>query len=214
MQEYHHLDVSVKAAYATLNKINPSTKHIWIACHGYGQLASHFIRRFDVLDANEHFVVAPQGLSRFYLKGHKEVGASWMTKEDRETDLINQKRYFDALVDQVLGQVDVSNYTLHAFGFSQGGPAICRFLAHARWPFDTLTLWGADFPAELTSDDFDWIKPTARLTMVLGDKDNFFQMPAYQKEIEKAQNATGLKARFVSFEGKHEIQREVLRQLL
>jgi hypothetical protein len=86
----------------TLNELSDQTKTIWVACHGYGQLARYFIKRFDVLDAVENYVIAPQGLARFYADGnYGKVGASWMTKENRELDLDNQRKYFDMIFDRI-----------------------------------------------------------------------------------------------------------------
>ena len=182
----HHLNISFKAAYSTLNEITSNTKHIWIVCHGYGQLASHFIKRFDVFDPQEHFVLAPQGLSKFYLKEYTNVGASWMTKEDRSTDLENQRSYFDSLMDHVFGGIDLNDYEVHLLGFSQGVSAISRLAAYKEIPFSNLILWAGGFPPELTPDDFSFANSKAKLKIVLGDRDALFRLPKFQAEINKA----------------------------
>ncbi|MEQ9288211.1 MAG: alpha/beta hydrolase [Cyclobacteriaceae bacterium] len=206
----HHVNMSFRASYATMNEIHPGTKHIWIACHGYGQLANHFIKRFDVFDPERHFILAPEGLARFYLNGHKKVGASWMTKHDRETDLENQQSYFDALFRQVFGQTDLKEYQLHLLGFSQGVSMISRLAAYKRLNFDHLILWAGGFPPELCNEDFTFLKKSAKLKIVLGSSDQFFQMPAFQTDIDKAASATGLEAELMHFDGGHELDREVL----
>ncbi|MEQ6121038.1 alpha/beta hydrolase [Reichenbachiella sp. MALMAid0571] len=210
----HHLNISFKASYATLNEITSSTKHIWIVCHGYGQLASHFIKRFDVFDQQEHFVLAPQGLSKFYLKDYTKVGASWMTKEDRETDLENQRSYFDVLLDYVFASIDLNDYEVHLLGFSQGVSTISRLAAYKKIPFTNLILWAGGFPPELTPKDFSFANPQAKLKIVLGDQDALFRMPKFQTEIDKAELALNRSSEFIRFDGKHEVSREVLKVII
>ncbi len=76
---------------------NPNTaKIIVFALHGYGQLAEFFVRKFNVLNETDYFIVAPEGLHRFYLKGASgRVGASWMTKQERQSDINDYINYLD-----------------------------------------------------------------------------------------------------------------------
>lgn len=211
----NHLRFGYKAPYSTLNELTSSTRHVWIACHGYGQLAERFIKRFDVFDPNEHFIIAPQGLSRFYLKqGYGEVGASWMTREDRETDMENQKSYFEAILIDVFSDHDLSNFNLNLIGFSQGVSMISRMVAHTRLAFDNLILWAGSFPPELTEENFKFVKADAKLKVVLGDQDQFFEPKKFQAEIDKMTAATGLTPQTIMFEGRHELNREVLHSLV
>ena len=210
----HHLDISFKASYTTLNELTPSTKHIWIVCHGYGQLAEHFVKRFDVFDPKEHFIVAPQGLSKFYIERFRNVGASWMTKEDRATDLENQRAYFKAIYNYLFSDINLEDYKVHLFGFSQGGSAICRLAAYQKVAFDTLILWAGAFPAELTKDDFDFVKSSAQLKVVIGTDDEYYKPSKFQEEIKKAEEITGLTHELFRFEGRHVVDREVLKSVV
>lgn len=94
------LSYAATASYEIAGAPLSEAREIWLVCHGYGQLARHFIRRFDVLPA-DCAVVAAQGLSRFYLDHHtgtyKQVGASWLTRDEREMDLANMLAYLSAL---------------------------------------------------------------------------------------------------------------------
>jgi len=65
----HYIDVTLKATFYTQNKLSPSTKRIWLIFHGYGQLSEYFLRKFHTLDPETNFLIAPQGLSKFYLEG-------------------------------------------------------------------------------------------------------------------------------------------------
>ena len=41
----HHLSVARTARYYTLGE--PGATEVWFVCHGYGQLAGRFLRRFE-----------------------------------------------------------------------------------------------------------------------------------------------------------------------
>jgi hypothetical protein len=58
----HDLTFEFKARYYTLGDLGPSTKSIWFVLHGYGHLAAYFIRKFDVLNDHNIFVIAPDSL--------------------------------------------------------------------------------------------------------------------------------------------------------
>src|SRR5438034_9250029 len=101
---------------------------VGFACHGYWQLASRFLEKLRVLDDGTRFIVAPEGLSRFYLiesPTERRVGASWMTREDRLHEIDDYVRYLDALYRTVAsGQATVT-----VLGFSQGTATACRWTA-------------------------------------------------------------------------------------
>src|SRR2546422_2073748 len=81
----HHLPVSRTARYYTLGEPGRGTRQLWFVCHGYGQLAGRFIRHFEQLNDGSRVIVAPEGLSRFYLSEsapQRRVGASLMNPGD------------------------------------------------------------------------------------------------------------------------------------
>ena len=102
----HHLSVPRTARYHVLGAMSQGLREIWIVCHGYGQLAARFLSWFAPLDDGTRLIVAPEALSRFYLDDrpgaiHTEsrVGATWMTREDREHEITDYVRYLDVLHD-------------------------------------------------------------------------------------------------------------------
>lgn len=207
----HHIDFNFSAPYYTLNELSEQTTDLWIVCPGYGQLAKYFIRRFDVFDAQKHFVVALQGLSKFYLPDQKHVGASWMTKEDRETELKNQRSYFDAVMRSAWQGRELADFNVHLMGFSQGVSMISRMAAYAKIDFKTLILWAGGFPPELAKADFSHLGAQSKLKVVIGTEDEFYALNKnYQAEVDRMEVAIGLKPNIITFEGKHEMQREVL----
>ncbi|MDX1532557.1 MAG: hypothetical protein R3362_13590, partial [Rhodothermales bacterium] len=94
MQE-HAVAAYRTARYCTLGPDAEAAREAWVACHGYGQLTPAFLRAFEPIAEPGRLIVAPEGLSRFYLPGHREVGASWMTKEAREDEIDDYVRWID-----------------------------------------------------------------------------------------------------------------------
>ena len=66
--QIHSISVPKTAHYCTLGEPGPHIKYFWICCHGYGQLAKRFIRKFERIHQEDTLVVAPEGFSRFYWK--------------------------------------------------------------------------------------------------------------------------------------------------
>src|SRR6187399_859990 len=98
MLKEHHIPVTRTARYYTLGEFTDNTKDIWIFLHGHRTLAGNFISEFKELADSGSFLYAPEGLMRVYLKGDfGDVGASWMTKEDRDSDIKDYVNYLDRL---------------------------------------------------------------------------------------------------------------------
>jgi len=74
MQE-HSFPTSRSARYFTLGA-PANARAMWFVCHGYGQLASRFSSAFRPLDGEGRCIVAPEGLSRFYLTDSPPNGGS------------------------------------------------------------------------------------------------------------------------------------------
>src|SRR6266550_3439645 len=129
----HHLSVARTARYYTLGE--PGATEVWFVCHGYGQLAGRFLRRFEPIADGSRLVVAPEGLNRFYVGSgeHRDqpVGATWMTREDRLNEIADYVKYLDAVYADVFGGKPTAA-RVRALGFSQGAATASRWVARAR----------------------------------------------------------------------------------
>lgn len=206
------IQLTLSATYETYGSLSENTETIVFAFHGYGQLAKYFIRRFDILNSETAYVVAPQGLSKFYLSGHKRVGASWMTKEDREIDLQNQLHYVQTVFETETKNMDLSKVKIIVLGFSQGVATASRWLQKNQIPFDTFIAYAGMLGYELTASDFDFAKADAKVFGLLGDEDEFYNGENVAK-FKEAFLAVFPNGNFEMFEGKHEVKREVLERL-
>jgi predicted esterase len=216
MQE-HHLTVARTARYYTLGALGPATRQIWLVCHGYGQLAGRFLRHFAALDDGSRVIVAPEGLSRFYLSeqaAERRVGASWMTREDRLAEIEDYVRYLDAVHAAVTVAADRSPAPVHALGFSQGAATVSRWAAFGAARIDRLVLWGGEFPPDLDLSQTavaDRLRAT-RLSLVYGRADQFMTAKVIGTITERLR-AHGIPYHDVPFAGGHELDEAVLRDL-
>lgn len=201
------------ARYFLSGEASETIEEVWFVCHGYGQLASYFIKNFDVLNTEKRLIVAPEGLHRFYWeKFSGRVVASWMTKEDREDDIHDYVRYLDAVYTEVISSLRNKNLKITVLGFSQGTATVCRWLAAKNSRADNLILWAGAFPSDmdlqLNKTTFDSI----RTLMVIGDRDEFIteeDVGKYRKLLDQ----NNIRYELQRFSGSHEINREVLERI-
>lgn len=206
-----HLNIQQKARIATLGS-ETNVEQIWLALHGYGQLATYFIRKFQTAAPPSTLLVAPEGLHRFYLSGHSgRVGASWMTKEDRLTDIANNNVYLNAVWIHYRERFPQAK--INVLGFSQGAATAVRWYCQSTEKPQHLVIWAGSFPEDLNwFEDIPKLNQT-RLTFVFGDDDPFFIEESLQQRINSLRSK-GLNFSVVRFEGKHDIDPKALSDLL
>lgn len=216
MQE-HALSVYRTARYFLLGDPSGPIEEVWLACHGYGQHPAYFLRHFRAVEAPHRLIVAPEGLSRFYLErsgeAHRRVGASWMTREAREAEIDDYVRLLDTVYADVLTRAGLTHSRLTAFGFSQGGATITRWLAHSPMlgapPADRLVLWGSVLPHDLDlAAARSWLD-TVALAFVVGDTDEW-ATPARIAAQEALLDEHTIPFRTVRFAGGHTLDADTL----
>ena len=216
MQE-HRVSVGRTARYFTLGDPSGGVAEVWFACHGYGQLASRFLEKLRALDDGTRYLVAPEGLSRFYLSespAERRVGASWMTREDRLAEIADYVQYLDAVYQDVFKQLDRSQVAVHALGYSQGAATVARWTALGRAKVDRLTLWGGEFPPDLdlTPEPVRDRLRAARLSLVYGRTDQFITQKVVAATVKRLREHE-ISVREISFDGAHELNDSVLKDL-
>lgn len=207
-----HLPVTRTANVYQLGEFSAETETLWIVCHGYGERADYFLRHFQVLDTSKNVILAPEALSRFYREGFSgHVGASWMTKYQREDEIQDYIGYLNQLVETLKPQFP-ENLKLNLLGFSQGGATVSRWLPAANVIFNRLILWSAAFPEDMNFEVSAAALAETNIVMVAGSEDEMIpkEMPARQYELLRSY---GLTPQLVSFTGGHKMDPEILRQL-
>jgi len=206
MQE-HHFSTSRSARYYTLGSPEHAAD-LWFVCHGYGQLASRFLERFRPIEAERRCILAPEGLSRFYLTEsptERRVGASWMTREDRLHEIDDYVRFLDGVYAEVVPR----NARVTALGFSQGTATACRWTALGSSRVDRLIVWGGEVPPDLDLKRLG----VPSLTLVYGTRDEFFT-PKIIAATETRLREHKIAYELVPFEGGHEVDELTLRRLI
>jgi len=194
--------------YFTLG--NPETaKKMLFVLHGYGQLPEYFIQKFKSLE-NEYFIVAPEGMHRFYLSGSSgRVGASWMTKEERTTDIADTIIFLNTLYHQVANQFETNKISV--LGFSQGAATAARwFYSHEKLASE-LIIWASVFPPDLEISTEINPSTTSKNKFVIGNQDEYFNVEQ-QNELMEFYKAKGFEV--FQFDGKHDIDSSTLTRVL
>jgi predicted esterase len=193
--------------YYTKGKIEKA-KHLLIVLHGYGQLAEYFIKKFEDI-SEDYFIVAPEGMHRFYLKGSSgRVGASWMTKEAREIDIKDNLNWLNELYFQINSEKKFDKKIV--LGFSQGGATAARWI-NERKDITSFILWASVFPPDLLIGN-EIINFEERSNhFVLGNEDEYFT-PDQQTECLSFFKENNYKTHV--FNGKHTIDNQILQTIL
>lgn len=199
------------SSYETLNDLTEQTKNVWIVFHGIGFLSRYFLRFFKGLNTKENYIIAPQAPSKYYLNDdYKYVGASWLTKEDTQTELINVLNYIDAVL--ALENIP-DDKNLIVLGFSQGVSIATRWLVKTKMKFKTLILYAGGIPSELTKEDFSFIDfKQSSVKIIYGDADEFLTPSRLENEKLKSAVLFQEQAEIQTFKGGHEIKPEILKQ--
>lgn len=208
--QQHHLTIPRTARYCTLGELTEKTQEVWFVCHGYGQLAPYFIKKFEPIASENRLIVAPEALSRFYLEGFSgRVGATWMTREERTAEIDDYLNYLNLLYDAILGNTSTKNLKINILGFSQGTATACRWVMNQHIKFDRLVLWAGYFANGIE----DIIAPTLlidkEVVLVYGTQDEFLkQIDVVKYEANIRQTIPHL--RVITFEGGHTVEAEAL----
>jgi predicted esterase len=215
----HHLPVTRTARYHTLGlAAGGAPRQLWIVCHGYGQLAARFLRHFETIDDGTRLIVAPEGLSRFYLGNDEgshvdaKVGATWMTREDRLSQIADYVRYLDTLYRHVFAAIERQSARVVVLGFSQGAATAARWTALGRVRPDALVLWGAPAPPDLDLADAARAWSGTRVTLVYGRADPLHGEARALVEAERLR-AAGIAPELLGFDGGHVLVADVLERL-
>lgn len=215
----HHVSVQRTARYFTRGEAGGRAREVWFVLHGYGQLAARFLDSCAALDDGRRLIVAPEALNRFYTvapadrnAAARPVGATWMTREDRERDIADYVAYLDAIHARVMASLDRATLRVCVLGFSQGTATAARWLARGGdVRADELVLWGGTLPPELQA-------ATARaelgapVTLVVGARDKFVDHVSLQSEVARLA-AARIAHRVRRFDGGHVIDGATLAAL-
>ena len=204
------ISYNITNSYSTLNAFTEKTKYVWFVCHGIDYLSRYFLKYFKELNADENYIIAPQASSKHYLgSAYKHVGASWLTKENTIVEIENNVHYFDAVFR---AENIPKTVNLIVLGYSQGVSVATRYVVKRQLQCAQLVLLSGGLPNELVADDFKFLK--AKVTLVYGDNDEFITKERMVVEKQKINKIFNNDVRIISFEGKHEVKKEIINSLV
>ena len=204
----HLLQSEKTFRYFTQGNILQAKKLIYVL-HGYGQLAEFFLRNFREL-GSDYYVVAPEGMHRFYLQGNSgRVGASWMTKEARDQDIHDTLQWLNQLDHKICAQTTFEQKII--LGFSQGGATAARWNTLGKIKANTFISWASVFPPDLGHTISDRLKEKQQNYFIIGKDDQYFTDNEKENILEyyKQNNF-----KTIVFEGKHVINMDALKIIL
>ena len=210
--EITYLQTARTGRLATLGQAGPQTRHVWIVFHGYRQLATNFVKKFEALLDDETWILAPEGLSRFYVEGYTgKVGASWMTREDRLDEIADQQQWLARVMEHIYQEVDSAQVKLQVLGFSQGVATAWRWLVQSDVRPDNFVI----FAGKVTREDHTQLGEKlseAQIWLTYGEQDQFMQYMVMDEEIKMLKESFPQLLLF-SFEGKHQVYPEPLSKI-
>jgi len=219
-----HIAVPRTARYYVVGELGPDVRDVWVVCHGYGQLAAGFAEPFRSLVRGDRVIVVPEALSRFYLEmqpphtPESAVGALWMTREDREAEIADIVTYLDTLVEHMFEELSAHGVQrgavqVHALGFSQGAPVVCRWAARGVTQVRHVVLWGSGVPQDVNLRGVTERWGALRVDMVYGEKDVYVTEEAVAAQ-RVVLDGSGVPYRVWTFSGGHVLNRGVLGKLM
>lgn len=212
-------EFNFKGRYFKLGEIDARTKAVWFVLHGYGQLAQYFLPKFKSLIEHNICVIAPEGLSHYYLEdassrsktGNTRVGASWMTRENRIMDIENYLTYLNSVFQREAGNHKNLNVTI--LGFSQGAATASRWTLNNSTYFRRLILWAGILPNDMDFERGKHLLKEKNVTIVYGKHDPFLNASRFG-EMKTLAEKLEITPDQIIFDGGHEIHEATLLSLI
>ncbi len=198
------IQTSKTARYILSTEPSKEIKHIWIVCHGYGQSAVGFLNWFKPIFCEDTLIVAPEGLSKFYWEGFNgKVVSSWMTKENREEEIIDYVNFIETIVNELKPKLN-GDVKFNALGFSQGTATIARWANHTSIKLSSIHMWSGQFPDDLLNC---WNKKQLpSLNFYVGNNDPSVDDSIVDEQKIKLKNM-GINYKTKVFTGKHKVEK-------
>lgn len=212
--EEHRLTTTRTARLQSVGDLETADE-VWMVIHGFGQLAAEFVLPFGAIAGVTRAVIAPEALNKFYHvsreTGRREgqrVGATWMTREDREVEIADYVAYLDAVATE-FGRAR----PLTVLGFSQGVSTMMRWIVRGSHPVSRVIVWAGEIPPELDLAEHRARFPAAGVEIVIGSVDEYatwINLDAIKRRFE----AADIPLRVQLFDGGHRLDRETLLSLV
>lgn len=210
--ESHRLRVARTARVVTLGEPRAASE-IWFLLHGHAQLASAMLESCRALASPSRLLVAPEALSRFYLKnGSGPIGASWMTRDERDAEIADYVAYLDDVARWCGESLGCTARARTVLGFSQGAATAWRWALLGSTPLTRVIAWGGGIPTDLDLAARGPKLATLRIDIVRGKRDPLQTVESLRADRARLDD-TGHAHHALEFDGSHRIDDRTLELL-
>lgn len=194
----------------------PRARELWYVLHGQAMRAAEILEMAGALDDGSRLLVAPEALNRHYVgpavSRDAPVGATWMTRAEREADIRDYVAYFESVHARMRERFGGTTPPVTILGFSQGGAAAVRWAAAGAVRPVHLVAWASSLPPEVDWRALMERQPGLRVTYVCGTRDRFIT-PKYLEAQHAILRDAGVPFAARSFAGGHRLDDDALRAL-
>ena len=204
-----YLEVTKTARYSTYGNLSEKTKYLWLTLHGSNMLCEQMLYKFRDFDPEEHFVVSPEALSRFYKNGFNgPVLAAWMTSRDRLEEIKDISNYLTKLWNHYTDQVP-SHCKKCILGFSQGGTMAFRWMHRLEVDFDVFLAYSCWVPEDIDLSESKTDYATGKRVYTYGLNDPYLT-PDRIAEMKKVIERNHIPLEIKTYDGDHRVDRKQL----
>jgi predicted esterase len=206
----HTLEVTRTARWFHIGESPKNSNEIIVVLHGYGQHPSYMLNSLQSLEAPGRCICAPEGLSKFYIRGtNGRVGASWMTRDNRQQEITDQIAYLTFWLES-LEIPETTPVTL--IGFSQGVATAARWSAHGA-KIDTLIFTSGQLPPEWAISPPNLSDRLKEIHIIRPKNDEYYTPDAFKVDVNIL-NQFGFHVNRHEPEGTHTLNPELLGEIL
>lgn len=210
--QIHFVKTTRTARYLSFGNLSPKTKYFWFVLHGSHMLAEQMVNKFKDFDPDLHYIIAPEALSRFYIKGFGgEVVSSWMTSRDRLNEIEDFSKYLSRLYRKYTDQLPIDCKRV-VLGFSQGATTAFRWLHHTKEQLDVLIDYSGWIPEDIILAKSKTDLNKTKLILTYGLEDPFLNKDRIDM-MHKIIKSNHLDIRIEDYTGIHKIDRKQLIRL-
>lgn len=194
----------------------PGVREVWYVLHGQTQRAVTFLETARAIDYGSRLLVAPEALNRHYhgpiAARDAPVGATWMTKSERESDIRDYVAYLDDVHVLMTERFGGQTPPVTILGFSQGGATAVRWAALGNVRAAHLLIWASSLPPDVDYRDLMARQGNLRVTYVAGTRDEYIT-PKILDAQHSILRAGGVPFDVVSFDGGHRLDDRPLKAI-
>jgi predicted esterase len=135
-----------------------------------------------------------------------------LTRENTKEEIQNVLRYIDAVYKAEVGEGSLGKQLI-VLGFSQGVSIAARWVASRQISCDKMILHSGGIPNELQPADFEFLNKETSVIYLYGNNDQYVTEARETEERLRASQLFQNRLEVRVFEGKHEMNRNFLREI-